>query len=69
VLNRIGDVFSEGDDQREIYVAAERKLEAAAAEGSGIRRRAELNTRAMLRSLLGALGFTHVVVRFEPQAL
>jgi hypothetical protein len=69
VLNRIGDVFSDGDDQREIYVAAERKLTEAAGQRSGIRRRAELNTRAMLRTLLRSLGFTHVTVRFGEQEL
>jgi hypothetical protein len=69
LLNRIGDVFSDGDDQREIYVAAEGKLTAAAGQGSGIRRRAELNTRAVLRSLLRSLGFTSVTVRFAQQDL
>ena len=69
LLNRIGEVFSDGDDQRELYVAAERKLTAAAAQRSGIRRRAEVNTRAMLRTLLRSLGFTSVTVRFEEQDL
>jgi hypothetical protein len=69
LLNRIGDVFSDSDDQQELYVAAEGKLTAAAGQGSGIRRRAEANTRAMLRSLLRSLGFTSVTVRFEQQDL
>ena len=69
VLNRIGDVFSEGDDQREIYVAAERKLTEAAGRTPGIRSRAKVNTRAMLRTLLRSLGFTRVTVRFEEQDL
>jgi hypothetical protein len=69
LLNRIGEVFSSGDDQREIYVAAEAKLTAAAGQGSGIRRRAEANTRAMLRTLLRSLGFRSVIVRFERQEL
>jgi hypothetical protein len=69
LLNRIGDVFSDGDDRQEIYVAAERKLTAAAGHRSGIVGRAEANTRAMLRSLLGSLGFTQVSVRFEEQEL
>jgi hypothetical protein len=68
LLNRIGDVFSDGGDQQELYIAAERKLTAAARdESSGLRRRAEANTRAMLRSLLRSLGFTSVTVRFEEQ--
>ena len=69
LLNRIGDVFSDGGDQQELYVAAEAKLLAAAGGGSGIRRRAETNTRAMLRSLLRSLGFTSVTVRFDRQEL
>ena len=69
LLNRIGEVFSDGDDQQELYVAAERKLTAAAGQGSGIRRRAEVNTRAMLRALLRSLGFTSVTVRFRAQEL
>ena len=69
LLNRIGDVFSDGGDQQELYVAAEGKLLAAASGGSGIRRRAEANTRAMLRSLLRSLGFTSVTVRFDRQEL
>jgi Protein of unknown function (DUF4230) len=69
LLNRIGDVFSDGGDQQELYVAAEAKLLAAAGGGSGIRRRAEANTRAMLRSLLRSLGFTSVTVRFDRQEL
>ena len=69
LLNRIGDVFSDGGDQQELYVAAEAKLLAAAGSGSGIRRRAEANTRAMLRSLLRSLGFTSVTVRFKGQEL
>lgn len=69
LLNRIGEVFADGSDQREIYVAAERKLTEAAGEGSGLRRRAETNTRAMLRTLLRSLGFTSVTVRFVEQEL
>jgi hypothetical protein len=69
LLNRIGDVFSDGGDQREIYVAAERKLTEAAAEGSGLRPRAETNTRAMLTTLLRSLGFRSVTVRFVEQEL
>jgi Protein of unknown function (DUF4230) len=68
LLNRIGEVFSDGGDQQELYIAAERKLTTAARDqGSGLRRRAEANTRAMLRSLLRSLGFTSVTVDFEEQ--
>jgi len=69
LLNRIGDVFSDGGDQQELYVAAEGKLLTAAGSGAGLRKRAEANTRAMLRSLLRSLGFTSVTVRFQEQEL
>jgi hypothetical protein len=69
LLNRIGDVFSDGGDQAEVYGAAEHKLTEAAGEGSGLRPRAEANTRAMLRALLRSLGFTSVTVNFVEQEL
>src|SRR6266540_1682528 len=58
-----------GDDtesQREVYLLAEEKIRAAAQNGSGLVPRAEDNTRKMLQSLLRSLGFTRVVVNFEP---
>jgi hypothetical protein len=65
VLNRIGSIFSGGgDDQRELYTLAERKLRAAAGDGSGLLARAEQNTRELLESMLRALGFTRVTVVF-----
>lgn len=69
VLNRIGSVFSGGDDQRAVYLAAEQKLTEAGGPNSGIARRARANTRAMLQSLLRSLGFTSVTVRFVEQEL
>jgi hypothetical protein len=69
VLNRIGSAFSGGaDDQRALYRAAERRLGAAAGDGSGIVARARQNTRTMLTGLLRSLGFRTVVVRFETGA-
>jgi hypothetical protein len=68
VLNRIGRIFSGGgDDPRELYTLAERKLRIAAGDGSGLLARAEDNTRELLESMLRALGFTRVTVRFEPR--
>jgi hypothetical protein len=65
-LNRIGRLFSDGErDQRELYRLAEAKLRAAAGDGSGVITRAEANTRDLLESMLHALGFTRVTVRFE----
>lgn len=66
VFNKIGDVFSSNDDnQQELYLVAEQRIAAAAQEGSGLVARARENTRAMLQSLLRALGFTTVAVNFE----
>jgi hypothetical protein len=66
VLNRLGALFDDGGgSDREVYLAAERKLDEAARAESGLDERARENTRAMLRSLLGALGFERVDVRFE----
>jgi hypothetical protein len=67
VLNELGGLFSDDSDaQREVYLAAERRLGEAARENDALLRRAEANTRAMVGSLLAALGFERVTVRFEP---
>lgn len=66
VFNEIGLLFQdERDTEREAYLLAERKLNEAAADGSGLVERAEANTRAMLESLLRSLGFTAVEIRFR----
>ena len=67
VFNEIGDLFtSNEEDQRELYVVAEQRIMTAAQQGSGLVARARENTRAMLQSMLRALGFTSVAVNFEP---
>jgi uncharacterized protein DUF4230 len=67
-LNRIGDIFSSNDqNQQEIDILATRRIQAAAQQGSGLIARARENTRIMLRSLLGALGFTTVNVVFTDE--
>jgi hypothetical protein len=64
LLDRVAGLFSDNPTgERELYLLAEAKLEAAAAE-AGLAGRAENNTRAMLRTLLGALGFEDVSVNF-----
>jgi hypothetical protein len=71
LLDRIGGVFSDTPtDDQDLYVTAEARLSAAAAE-SGLTERAEENTEAMLEELLGPLGFTQVEVVFtaSPQTL
>ena len=54
----------ESNYQQDLYRLAEDKMTATARQGGGIIPRAEENTREMLESLLGSLGFTTVTVRF-----
>ncbi|WP_229788961.1 DUF4230 domain-containing protein [Thermopolyspora flexuosa] len=64
LIDRLEEFLSSSpQDQRELYLAAEKKI-AEAAAASDLRRRAERNTRAMLEGMLKALGFTTVVVEF-----
>jgi len=66
VLDRVGSAFSDNPtSDRPLYVLAEQRLAAAARDGSGLVQRAEQNTEAMLRGLLGSLGFTDVGIRFS----
>jgi len=66
LFNRIGGVFSGGDDyEREAMVAGEAKLNEAARANGTLVDRAETNTAAMLESLVKGLGFTSADVRFE----
>ncbi len=68
VLNEIGGLFSDDSNaERDVYLVAERRLAEAARENETLQERAEANTRAMLGSLLSALGFERVTVRFEPE--
>jgi Protein of unknown function (DUF4230) len=53
--DRLTDLI-QGSDQQEFYVLAEQKIATAAVE-SGLQERAEENTRAMLRGMLGSLGY------------
>lgn len=67
VLNEIGQLFQdERNVERDVYLLAEDKLEAAARGQGGLPDRARENTREMLTSLLRALGFTSVRIVFEP---
>ncbi|MEA2716575.1 MAG: hypothetical protein QOI99_892 [Actinomycetota bacterium] len=66
LLDRLGSVFSDTPTgERELQLAAQDKMRAAAA-ASDLSARAEQNTRKMLESLLGSLGFTSVTVTFVP---
>ncbi|MGQ4485511.1 DUF4230 domain-containing protein [Streptomyces sp. 372A] len=64
LLDRLGDFFSDnpGSEQAVNKLAARHIGEAA--EESGLARRAEKNTTAMLKGLLGSLGFETVTVRY-----
>lgn len=66
ILDRLGSVFSDNPaSERDLYLLAGRRLDAAARDGSGLTERAEQNTRSMLVGLLRSLGFTDVSVRFR----
>ena len=67
VLNEIGNLFQdERNAERDVYLLAEDKLEAAARTSGGLLARARANTREMLTSLLRALGFRRIEIVFEP---
>jgi hypothetical protein len=69
LLDRLGSVFSDtSTGERALYLAAQPRLSAAAAE-SGLVPRAQENTAAMLTQLLGALGFEDVQVNFADAPL
>jgi len=65
LVDRVGSLVGEGQNERDVYALAERKLaEAARGPGSGLLPRAEANTRRMLTAFLRSLGFTSVDVSF-----
>lgn len=64
ILDRVGSAFSDSPtSDRSLYLAAENKMQVAAA-ASDLRARAEHNTRQMLEGTLRSLGFTNVTVTF-----
>lgn len=64
LLDRLAGVFSDTPtSEQQLYQLAERKLQRAAGD-SGLVELANRNTEAMLRSLLGSLGFDDVTVTF-----
>lgn len=66
LLDRANDALSStpSSNQNEMFLLAEDRLEAAAADTELIEQ-AEENTRSMLEGLLGGLGFTYIEVIFE----
>ena len=66
LLDRLGGVFSDSPtSERQLYLLAGGKMEAAARE-SDLIARAEQNTRTMLETMVRALGFESVTVTFQP---
>jgi hypothetical protein len=64
LLDRIGSMFSDTpSSDRELFLLAEERLAAAAAE-TDLTDAAERNTTTMLRALLESLGFTSVAVHY-----
>ncbi len=67
LVDRVADLMSSNPyDDADLYSAAERKLEAAAAD-SGLRATARTNTNAWLETFLGAAGFDDVVINWSPE--
>jgi hypothetical protein len=66
LLDRIGGAFSDSPtSERQLYVLAGERMEAAARE-SDLLRRAEQNTTTMLQTMVRSLGFENVTVTFAP---
>lgn len=66
IVDRIADVFSSNPtDDAPLYRAASKKLEAAAKQ-SDVLGQARTNTEQWLRTFLGAAGFQHVEVDWNP---
>lgn len=71
VLDRAGELLGDGgvDDERQMLLVAQRKLDAAAAADRELLPTAERNTRTMLERLARGLGFERVTVRFQQPAV
>ena len=69
IINRVGDAFSDDtNEERELLLLAQQKIEEAARQDAGLLALAERNTRAMLTGLLRGLGFERITIRFAPRA-
>jgi len=65
ILNRISDMFSSNpNEQRDLYLLAERKI-ADAATKTDLPARAQANTEKMLRGMLASLGFTEITINWQ----
>lgn len=64
LFDRIGNFFSGNpNSQQAVYIIAQQKIQAAAV-ASALRTDAQVNTRAMLNSMLASLGYKHITVTF-----
>ena len=67
IVNRVGDAFSDDtNEERELLLLAQRKIEEAARQDPALLQLAERNTRAMLTGMLRGLGFERITIRFTP---
>ena len=71
IIDRTGDMLGEdsANQDREILILAQRKLDDAARADRNLLPTAERNTAQMLRSLATGLGYDRVTVRFEKPQL
>ena len=71
IIDRTGDLLGEdsANQDREILILAQRKLDAAARADRNLLPTAERNTAQMLRQLATGLGYQKVTVRFAKPAL
>ncbi|MDT3440486.1 MULTISPECIES: DUF4230 domain-containing protein [unclassified Pseudofrankia] len=65
VLDRVGGLFGGQSTDQDLYVRATQQMQAAAATDGQVIALGKQNTTAMLRGLLGALGYTNITVTFE----
>jgi hypothetical protein len=69
LANRVGSLFGASGNDSPVYKAAQAKIAAAAAADPSLLTKAETNTRAMLATMLAALGYKGVTVTFVPTGL
>ena len=68
LIDRLASVFTDdANNQQQLYELAALKIQAAAID-AGLVARAEENTRSALTGMMHSLGFTSVVVQFQPPA-
>ena len=69
IINRVGDAFSDDtNEERELLLLAQRKIEEAARQDRALLALAERNTRSMLTGMLRGLGFERITIHFAAPA-